>query len=808
MKMKNKKFILTRKNQKGQVAIFVALIFQVVFVFFAVLINVGLLVHHKINLQQSTDLAAYYGAMKQAEIMNAISHVNFQMRQAWKLLTWRYRVLGTFGFQNSDMLPPKHVEFPLDISTTLGVVTKFNPAAQTAAGKCADTGVNTLDVPFFCAGHAGFFGWPNANENNCKINCEQMKSIPNNLDPIPTTGGFEGDFSGGVIKSVNLALDAANIDMSKQCQALGPKSFSLLSKYILAYGAEVEQKKKLIQMLGADLSKNDEAIDLDGGKITDGSKKTFEHNLTEANLASNPTFQTMNGLNTGGSKCAFQGDKTDGDGTRAQFLAQVKFQAIQFFVHQCDGDPKTSKAFRPLSIFDESDPTLQKLQDKLIQFLPPPMQLKITQAIVSVEYIIGYEKNPWCQVYYGAKSQAEPKIPFLPLAKIKLSAISFAKPFGGSIGPRYFSSWNSGLNTSDSGDKVEPALPVRKVSELPAAGTPLIRNQAILMNYSNYVGDKLGLRDALTTATYQDILLYRPLTIQQNLLKLSSGKPADEAPDNKNLIAAKVWPSYDHWKNLADPDVNTYDYLSTEPNGDNSFMRDLEIAVMAPNQFDLNYYSIEPDFFFNYYRKITGGPVGAKNYVSSFAAIKGAAGYGPGTVDEVKPDYGNNESLQKKNVVSENFSVRHQVAVAATIIKPAKHKSAGFSFKIGDDLKFTADKISSLLTGWTFETFTDYTKFPNQGPNAEFSMTFGKCADPNWNLTTAAIDDVERNYDNPVSKSLPPTPGNCVTGGRTGYSVKLISPSLVRVGAQPEPFGGAGTSGVISNAADESFFTF
>ncbi len=33
------------QNQKGQVAIFVALIFQVIFVFFAILINVGLLVH-------------------------------------------------------------------------------------------------------------------------------------------------------------------------------------------------------------------------------------------------------------------------------------------------------------------------------------------------------------------------------------------------------------------------------------------------------------------------------------------------------------------------------------------------------------------------------------------------------------------------------------------------------------------------------------------------------------------------------------------------------------------------------------------
>ena len=54
------------------------------YIFFALLINVGLLIHHKINLQHSTDLAAYYGAMKQAEEMNAIAHINFQMRQAWK----------------------------------------------------------------------------------------------------------------------------------------------------------------------------------------------------------------------------------------------------------------------------------------------------------------------------------------------------------------------------------------------------------------------------------------------------------------------------------------------------------------------------------------------------------------------------------------------------------------------------------------------------------------------------------------------------------------------------------------------------
>ena len=56
-------------------AILVALIFQVLFVFFAMIVNVGLVVHDKIALQNAVDLGAYYGAMKQAEVLNQIGHL-------------------------------------------------------------------------------------------------------------------------------------------------------------------------------------------------------------------------------------------------------------------------------------------------------------------------------------------------------------------------------------------------------------------------------------------------------------------------------------------------------------------------------------------------------------------------------------------------------------------------------------------------------------------------------------------------------------------------------------------------------------
>ena len=68
-------------DQSGQIAIFVALIFQVLFVFFAMSINVALVVHDKINLQNSVDLAAYYMAQRQAEVLNVMAHQNYAIRQ-------------------------------------------------------------------------------------------------------------------------------------------------------------------------------------------------------------------------------------------------------------------------------------------------------------------------------------------------------------------------------------------------------------------------------------------------------------------------------------------------------------------------------------------------------------------------------------------------------------------------------------------------------------------------------------------------------------------------------------------------------
>ena len=152
-------------NEKGQVAIFVALIFQLLFLFFAMIINVGLLIHHKINLQNSVDLAAYYGAMKQGETLNAIGHINYQIRQSWKLLTWRYRELGTAGnFSKAHPFDKPFIEICNEADCSTESVLK-DPSYK-----------SFYDSPAFCITYVPFRPMP-TNENTCKAS-EENKNIP------------------------------------------------------------------------------------------------------------------------------------------------------------------------------------------------------------------------------------------------------------------------------------------------------------------------------------------------------------------------------------------------------------------------------------------------------------------------------------------------------------------------------------------------------------------------------------------------------------------------------------------------------
>lgn len=788
------RFVLTRQNQKGQVAIFVALIFQVIFVFFALLINVGLLVHHKINLQQSTDLAAYYGAMKQAEVMNAIAHVNFQIRQAWKLMTWRYRVLGTFGFMKASTAPPPTTQnFPFEFINEIAGFSYNGKAATTSCPAGAES-LGIQDIPFFCLAHAGFNGWPRT-ENLCKLNCSDFTSA-RRINSIPTAGIVFTPSGGDVSDDIKAAVDQVNINLTNLCTGLKLTGGSQLARFAASYINETGARSATITMLAQNLSLPvEEFLDIEGKKVIEGSVKTFKHNLTEANLTGFKEDENFTAVNGYSQKCRFIDGKTGG----TEFLKKIEFNFINYFIQNCTqtgvlGSGATFD-YQPEAIYDNSTGGLTAALTTGPGAITSDLQGVLLSLLNSQYYhTIGYEKNPYCVEYYAVKASSEPNIPFLPLKKIKLTAMATAKPFGGSIGPWYGKQWPKGnqssvANEADESSRMDETLPMRNITPADDLGN-LTATRRTQPNFSLYVGDRLGLRDPDYLAAFHSMLSIR------DILNYGSKNYTNVNMANKQENTG-LWPAYTNWNNIDNasmPDMRQYDSLAS--NGNNIGTRALELAAIAPNQFDVTFYSIDPDFYNNYYRKLYNGYDAIRNATSSTS-----------NKNQLRPDFGAvlvdaGNNTQPDPLTERIFSVKDQILVKNMVLNKAPNRSGpGWTGQFYNKiLNYLISVQSSLLTGWTFLNFSDYDTFPNQPvDDAQHTMSFGQCNNA-WNNTAAALGDIaeEENFRTPmdIESKYPPAQGNCVTGGRTGYSVKLISPSMLRDTTK------------IENTIDEGFFSF
>ena len=79
----------------------IAMMMATLTLFFAFVINTGMLVHAKINLQNAADMAAYAGAAVQARQLTQISLLNYEMRRQYKKFLFRYYVIGNMAQHSS-----------------------------------------------------------------------------------------------------------------------------------------------------------------------------------------------------------------------------------------------------------------------------------------------------------------------------------------------------------------------------------------------------------------------------------------------------------------------------------------------------------------------------------------------------------------------------------------------------------------------------------------------------------------------------------------------------------------------------------
>jgi Putative Flp pilus-assembly TadE/G-like len=671
------------KNARGQMAIFIALIFQVLFLFFAMAINIGLAVHDKINLQNATDLAAYYAAQKQAEILDAIAHTNYQIRQAYKVLNFRYYYLGTLGYNDA----------PSRSNTQYGEV----PYSE-MIGSLAPTPVCIAYGPMW---------YQSSGDNICK---EHNYVVPNITIP-PIIAAFIP--STIVFQSVATQMQQQLIDT---CQKYAAYNWFFAATMYVAYDMEQASRKQVIHALAQNLMKPINAsansmIDMQGQSIYEGAYKTFIKNLTYRNLASlsaNP-LTLYNSLQTTTSVSQWLPD--------IDVFFTIRYQDIHGTTGSCTG-------------VDENVQTLPSGGVTQLYSVFPPNYVQnlmaYTNAIRGLEagdpnrLSLGVEKNPWYLVYVGAKSSSTPTQLFSPFSGTTFTARAFAQPFGGRIGPWYSQTWPSGSATSNPQSLLtEPMAPPR-IDWI--ANNPSL---PIMPGYSRYPGDTLG-----ETA----------MSYLQSLNQLADTGAVTANFSEYGAILSSMGPGTAN---------DTLAYNSLNP-ALPSQVRNYEIAAAAPDLFDITYYSIQPGFGYRYLPSL----------------ISNAAAFGIPSTVVPHGDLGSRAGDPNPRAVA--FSVVDQIgeALFGNNGNAPYHNSKSFWYVVSP---------AHLLTGWvTGDDYADYSV-------ASASARLGQCP-PQY--AGAATN--------------PRPPGDCLSeGGRVGYSVKLISPSMFSESLPS--LGGNGQNGPILN---------
>ena len=678
------------------------------------------MVHDKINLQNSVDIAAYYGAMKQAEMLNAIAHINYQIRQSWKLLTWRYRVLGSMGLTD---VPSEPASWGNPVSQT-DTIDHPLPAYPNPG-----RGYPRLPGPyFFCVGHQHWGGFYEPHNNQPQrvgslndLLCKDMDSTISPLTVPNVRGG--GGFTGTLNNVRNLTIQMNNL-LQEQCKNYGFNSWLLAAMSFAHFNKDQSDRKQMIYQITKALM-DEYGKDIDNQEIKKGVRQTFEKNLSFIN---NKSFERTTSVLEHFSSLK---GKNPSD-----LIQDQPFFVTGLYAHLEGPAGGCRKRFEyvatPYPGINPNNQVIDIILKHLSNYVRP---LSACGDQGGCQPSAGMFKNKKLIVYYGVKAELDYRNQiFLPF-KLTLKAQAFAKPFGGRIGPLNDKDQFLESQAHDDSDFPNPPLDHSYILKLDKKHTP---------NYSRYPGDRWGLRSKLvhhywtntvreSTPSYKQLQHYvkedifpldrDPMATQTHLSVLQNTRSVSRA------IIARKW----------------------------------EIAAVAPDLFDVTYFTILPYYQYDYFPRLAKGIL--QNARGSY--LRGDLGTycnSPGSTCNANNFQGTSLLSQFSGYnVSSGSQQDFQKNVWSELIATLPHplRKPGYTVK-----------LEHLLTGWN-PPIQKHKGF-NEGYEKINETKFGRCDkwvhDQNFNLMGG-----NRNPPNRKGKIA----NGCIYGGRTGYSVKMIHPDML-----------------------------
>jgi len=390
------------RNNLGQISIVAAsLMATTFFLFFAFVVNTGMLVHAKINLQNAADVAAFAGAATQARQLEKIGMLNYDLRRQYKKFLYRYYVIG-------NLSRPQY-------GSGGGGANAWGSYTSTQNGGTKQ--FIDFNVPAVCLVFK-------PGDNYCNVfNLQEISTggQPSFLDPI-----------GQALKEV-----LQNIEQIRQSNCSGISYANVIALYLWLYNTDPRGSQSLISQNYQDSESRLAFETLPA--VTQGLGVVPKNLLTHQRITILAKWVNEPGQTN---------LRTDQLASLEQSPVPMKYErAVLAF--------KSAQRTLGPSIFDSETLTMRELLPaggtpllKLDTITPSftvfathiakvggSTECKQNLFPINIPKLpVAVMKDPQVPTYYAVRLQAEPRLLFNPF-NIKLEAYSAAKPFGSRLGP-------------------------------------------------------------------------------------------------------------------------------------------------------------------------------------------------------------------------------------------------------------------------------------------------------------------------------------------------------------------------------------
>ncbi len=421
----------------------------------AFIINVGLFVKAKINLQNATDAAAFSGAATQARQLTNIAYANWELRNTYKEWMFKYYVLGQLGIVPTKILPALGSNSNMDFTvksdlygTNADQYDKYNLPSiciHNGSGKNICASYKIPGIPRFPSiGVAGISeiheGFVNSLVNEKAKDCSSRSRI-NFLAALNWAyGSGISDFNitndpaplitanrpGAWLEAIELAMRIRNLEMIVNRPPVSEISIENLKDF----------------QGGTDIGLNERPIKAFWSGYRNMSGGTYKDNNTAAGNTNGPYDEFSRYFKlTELAPQAFEA-RPAGKETLSSFLIPDTF-------NYSNGEKATQKAYLDLQLVPVNYATMYSIfvnaANKFSSDVGERTEAEcgVSKTALPVPgYIMGFTKNPDVLTYYAVKAESKFTGLFFPSRNgtgiITLTAYAAAKPFGGRIGPKLF----------------------------------------------------------------------------------------------------------------------------------------------------------------------------------------------------------------------------------------------------------------------------------------------------------------------------------------------------------------------------------